>query len=322
MKRLAYLSTFALLGLAIMMTPSTANAICGNSIIGGQLDYNCGGYFCYVRSPGQADPASLQGSFWSVGFANGATGSGSDNGNYSDDAWMRPYAGAFYMSMDWGGSTDIDGCIDTDAPVADQRMGAAWTDTSADGSQSFFAVACVDRDTGAVGGAQFDFTFGNGNDAGGGNDINLVAMPQARIAGTTRNGDGSVTVSVAPPDFSAGFYTLGAECTIGNVIPEFEVWFQEVPEGTTAPSDRRAGWSLGNTCLAGGNCDVTLPQGTTDAYFAVAPGFGNGMTTNNADGPVIGPNSVRVATNPNVADPVNIKVIRKGDIDKLKQRRR
>ena len=47
---------------------------------------------------------------------------------------------------------------------------------------------------------------------------------------------------------------------------------------------------------------MTVPQGTTDAYFAVAPGFGGGMRTDNQGDPVLGPNSVRVATNPNVVE--------------------
>jgi len=302
------LSIVALAAVALLVA-APASATCGTSIVFGHPPYlSCGGNYCYITSPGAASVASMEVTFWNFGSGSTAVGTGDDNGPVPDDAILRgPYPGGLTISGDWAGAA-FDNCPDRVTTVPNQRQVFQFSDVSAAGNQSFFAVACVQR-TPALG---FQFNL-----SGLGQNIVLKPVPKASIVNTVRAA-GEAQITVGSPDFSPLVYSDGSSnCNAAALIPQYDVWIKSVNRNAPAPTDRDTAtgtWALGGTCAIGGPCTVTTACGTTncDAYVAVSPkynsGFGAGDLNTSAR---TSPNSTLVQAGPTLAEPPDFKIIPK-----------
>lgn len=281
------------------LASTSALAVCPNSSTFGQITYACGGgtLFCYVVSPGESTPESMQASFWTIGSGDPAIGVGNDNGSYGDDNWMRPYAGSFYMSGDWASGVGIDGCVDT-AP-ASQQMAAVFSDTDAAGN-AYWAVAAVET-AGAAAAVPYDFTFES--TGGTPRDINLVAMPNVSISDSRRNAtdDTQVDLDIVCPDLTGGYYTGSGAVSADAAIQGCAVFQQVLANGAMPQSRAAADWTNIGSVANGTTGTVTLDcssNATGDAYVAIGIAGDSGFTS-----AYVGADSALIACDPNLANP-------------------
>lgn len=262
----------ALVGVVALMLPLNADATCGSAI-------SFGSYYSFVT--GSTNGPSLRSNFWTLNNGNPATGAGVDNGLIVETGkWLIPYGpgpNTFAVLSTWA-AEPYDGCPDTAGlPLPpEQRMILAFSDVDAEGNMTY-AVACSDRDVQA--GTQFDFT------QPGNAPLALVQAPRAVIANTVRAGNEAV-ITIAPPNFSAGFYSDGStNCNPATIIPQFDVYKQTTGRGVTPSNTTDAGpvWALVATCNSSGTpaCAVTTTCGATncDNYLAVVPHYNSNFTT-------------------------------------------
>ena len=289
MRRSAVVILATLAALASQRTSAT----CVSSIAFGQASLNCGGYYCYVRSPGLDTSASILGTFWSLTFGDPSTGSGDDNGTLDDSSWL-PSAGGTNrtLSGNWS-SAGVDGCIANGPNALDNKMVVSLSDVDATGTVAYFAVVCNTRHP--LNNPQFDQS-----DLVPHSHIDLKTIAAPSIASTTAVGN-EAQVTVSSPSYASIFYSdATAGCLIGGVIKQYDVWIKQVARNAPAPGDRNqgtGGWTLGNTCNIGSNCVVTTTCGTTpcDAYLAESPRYDSGFQTGDAPGKArVGPSSTRV----------------------------
>jgi hypothetical protein len=275
MKKISSFLGLALVGSAALLLPMNAQATCGSGI-------SFGGY--YVASLQNTDNGpSLRGNFWSfnaaapaTGGGNPAAGPGNDNGLLQEtQSWIRDFAGyGLGINGDWAGLA-FDGCPDAATPnTADQRMTVSLSDVDGTGKPTF-AIACVQRTPGAA----YDFNFDN---VGG--HIALVAAPKATTTNWVRSGTNEATITVASPNFGAGFYTDGSTgCTPATVIPQYDVYKQQIPRNQPPDPNTDTGpaWTLAATGNTGSTVQFTTTCGTSDCdlYLAIVPRFLGGFTT-------------------------------------------
>lgn len=312
MKRLSILASIVALGVVALAVPTTASASCGTAIVFNQGGYACGGYYCYITSPGTDDIAAIQADFWSLGTGNPAVGLGDDDGSRANDQWLTRYSPAYGIYMiannNWS-QPGIDGCIDNQGPVATQKMIAAFGDQDPSGNTAYWAVSGALRDPAA--GAQFNFS---GNPPA---NITLVEIPAVAIVGSTKVSDTQVDVDIQCPNLNAGgFYTDG-NVLFSEAVQGCAIFQQQIAGiGAAAPSgpgsrSLGSGWSQIGTIANGQVGTVTLSgcNATTDNsnYLGIAIQFDSGFTTQ-----YVGPNSNRVECGPNVANPTpRFKIIDK-----------
>jgi hypothetical protein len=268
----------ALLGVAALLIPMNASATCAT-------DISFGSYYSFIQ--GTSNGPGLRANFWALNGGNPTIGAGADNGSIQETGvWLVTYpAGSqtFAVLSGWG-QQQYDGCIDAVTTPPNQRMVMSFSDVDALGNPTF-AVTCTSRDTAA--GTQFDFTRPSSA------PIALVPAVKPVITNTTRNAvTGDATITIGVPDFAAGFYTNGsAGCDAATVIPQFDVYKQQLPRGGAVQpgNDGGTGTTWGApiaTCSTSGSpaCTVTTTCGTTncDNVFAVVPHFNSNFTTADA----------------------------------------
>jgi hypothetical protein len=316
------LITVVLAAAAALLLPDECFAVCGNAVTFGQLDYNCGGNFCYVISPGAKAGNVVEGSFWSLTFGNPTTGLGNDNGTWTTSAgtsqesgWCRKSGPGCYMTGTWAQDAGIDGCIENQfAPGKSVEIQVtAFTDQSVNGATGFFAVASARRTPVTP---EFDFTFVNGG--GTATDINLVAIPKPVIVSSTRVSSNQTDVTVKGPDqasLSGGVYGDGS-ATFSDVIKGWKLFKKVLPEGSPAPNnrDKSSGWTAvsGRVDIGTNATDSTTGCASNqDIYYAVGLVFDSNFETKFLSG-----NSTVVKCGPTLAEPPRFKII---DKDKGKQ---
>lgn len=305
----------AVAAVAAIAMPFNASAICGSAIVFGQS--------AGLLTTPSADTASVRSNFWvldgsnpSAQIGNPTIGVGADNGNQPDNntinPWVRPYQGSLYVVGDWAGNPGYDGCPDISVPtVANQRMLFAFSDVS--GSAAVFAVTCLHRTVTVTNQFDIDTTTGGGN-------LVLTALPKAAITNTVRAGN-EATITVGSPDFSGNYHSDGSVgCALAQVIPQYDVYKQELARNATAPTARDAGaaagtWLLVGTANVGSTFTFTTTCATTncDVYLAVAPHLQGGFTTGEAatgQPARVGTNSNKVQAGPILADTPNFKIIK------------
>lgn len=295
------------IGAVVLFGSAPAEAACGTGIsFGNNQGGGCGAAgYCYIVTPGGL--ATIQASYWSLGFGNPTAGLGTDNGTWGSSNWIVDFGfgGGLTIQGDWTESTTIDGCPNNDANAATAKMVVQFSDVAA--GQAYFKTVCTQRVTSAV--TQFDM-----RDNVGGN-ITLQPLGKAVIANSVRAGN-EANVTIASPNFASIFQGDGTpSCTLSGVIPQYDVYKKEVARNAAAPTDRNVGsgaWTLAGTCNVGQNCPVTTTCGSTncDAYFAVAPRYADGFTPTR-----VGANSTRVQAGPVLAEPPDFKVIKKSGKD-------
>jgi hypothetical protein len=296
----------ALVGVAALLLPLTAEAACPTSLI-------FGGYYSQLTGTG----AGLRANFWMMGAGNPALGAGNDNGAINKTGvWVQNLSAnpvAFYG--DWN-TQAYDGCADAVQPISDQRMAASFSDVNAAGDMTF-AVLCAHRDPPSA--VQFNF------DRPGNGPITLAPAQKAIIANTVRTGT-EAAITIQTPNFSAGFYTDGSVgCEQAAVIPQFDVFKQQTARGVPpAPTnDATVGgpWVLVGTCNTSGSpaCVVTTTCGAVncDNFLAVVPHFNSNFSTGEASStlpPRVSAKSGNVQAGPTLAVTPKPKKINNGQL--------
>jgi len=261
----------ALAGVVALLLPLKADAVCGTGI-------SFQGYPLSTIT-GTTNGPSLRANFWTLGGGNPTIGVGADNGAITAQAdWIvpAPTEGEWVINGNWD-AANYDGCPDVAQPNTDlQRMVVSLSDVDAQGNMTY-AVACVHRDVQA--GSQFGFDLV-------GEHIALVPAAKGGIANSVRAGT-EATITVAPPDFSAGHYTDGSTgCELASVIPQYDVYRQTTGRGVAPSADNNVGpvWVLVGTGTTGQSFTFTTTCGTTncDNYLAVVPHYNSNFTTADA----------------------------------------
>jgi hypothetical protein len=305
MKKSTRFLGLALTGALALVLPLNAEAACGTPLA-------FGSYYSFVT--GTLNGPALRSNFWLLNNGNPGLAAGIDNGNVNETGiWLVPYpAGQTTLAVlsSWAAQAGYDGCPEGAAPVDQMRMVMTFSDVDLTGSPTF-AVACVHRDPTA--GIEFDFTRPAAA------PLALVPAQRAAITNTVRAGN-EATITVAPPNFAAGFYTDGSSgCDLATVIPQFEVYKQQTGRGVPADptNDTGSAWVLVATCASSGSpaCVVTTTCGTTncDNYLAVVPKFNSGFTTAEAatGSPArVSAKSANVQAGPTLAVTPKSKIIR------------
>lgn len=279
-----------------LLLPLNAGAACGTAT-------SFGGYYSLVT--GTTHAGSLRSSFWSLGSGSTTNGAGNDNGSVNDDLWLIPYGTSFVVQSTWSAQA-YDGCPDLGGAPPSQRMVFAFSDVDGAGNM-LYAVQCVARDVTA--GQQFATDHPAGCDGTSCQPTAMVLAPKAAVTGTVRAGT-QAQVTVASPDFSAGFYSDGSVgCELANVIPQYDVYKQELGRGAAAPAnaDVTGGWTLVGTGNTGSPFVFTTACASNcDVYIATVPKYNNGFSTGEpATGAPnrAGRSSTKVQAGPILADP-------------------
>jgi hypothetical protein len=270
MKKSIRMLGLALVGVAALVLPLNAHAACDSGVF-------FGSYYSYIT--GTTYGPSLRSSFWMVGAGNPMTGAGSDNGSAQEIGnWLHSKGNFVVLADAWGNNTSYDGCADLQGATG--RMAWAMSDINGAG-QMVYAVGCAQRNGTAF--EEFDFTQPPGCASSScATPLALVLAPKATVSGTTRVGT-NATVTVAPPNFAPGYYSDGTPgCALANVIPNYEVYKQELPRGAAAPTNRdvTAGWVLAGTGNIGSPFSFTTTCATDcDVYISLLPLYDSGFTT-------------------------------------------
>lgn len=280
-KRIRFIG-IAVVGMIALLLPLNADAICGSQI-------SFGAYYSQITNT--TNTPTQRSSFWqsTPGAATGnpTVGGGVDNGSIGDSGggtdWIVPYNGTFGVLGNWA-QYGYDGCPDDSATdPAVQRMAVAVSDVV--GGVPSFVAMCTDRDTGNQIQFRYDYPNGCGDEASC-IDTPLVPIPKPVITLTQRVGN-EAQVTVAPPDFSAGYHTDGSTgCEINTIIPQYDVFRQQVARNVAPDGTRDVGpaWVLQGTGNAGvpfvfNTACGAAPPGC-DIYLAIAPRYANGFSTN------------------------------------------
>jgi len=197
--------------------------------------------YSYVISPGGNTPATIEGSFWALGFGDPAIGAGVDNGGWDDDetgaggssGWLRRTT-ANYLAGAWSSSAEIDGCID--GRIAPGKSGevmlVALSDS--DAARGYFAVAGVAR---SAQGSFFDFTFP-------GQDLALVPIPPPSVVGASRTGQHAVQARIRGPLLASvvsGFRGDGS-IAASEAILGFRIYKHAAAPDPIPPDRMGPGW--------------------------------------------------------------------------------
>jgi len=273
MKKSIRIIGLALIGVAALLLPLQGEAACtaGNVIFASY----------YAPVTGTTNTGSLRSSFWMLGAGNPAAGPGIDNGTVAESGvWLKPY-GTMPLTIvsGWGDAAGYDGCPDTLG--SNSAMAYVFSDIDGAGDLTY-AVGCASRVTTAF--AEFNFSVPAGCDSiATCTPIALVAAPKATITGTLRTGT-EAQITVGSPDFSPGFYGDGTPaCAIANVIPQYDVYKQQIARGAAPDSntDVSASWVLVGTGNVGSPFSFTTTCTTTncDVYVALTPHFNSNFGT-------------------------------------------
>lgn len=291
----------ALVAVVALLVPMNASAICGSAI-------SFGSYYSFVTNT--SGTPSLRSNFWLLNAGNTAAGAGIDNGTVAEsDVWLVQYPDTAHLAVlsTWAAQA-YDGCPDSAAggPPTGHRMVLSFSDVNGAGNMTY-AVACAHRDTQA--GVQFDFTQPSNA------PIALVQAPKGSITNTVRAGT-DATVTVASPDFSAGFYGDGSVgCEAATVIPQYDVYKQQLARGGVAASSRDVtSWTLVGTGNTGTPFVFNTGCGATncDIVLAVTPHYNSGFGTGEAatgGAARVGQNSGTIQAGPTLAVTPKAKVI-------------
>lgn len=295
MKKNVRILGFALVGAAALLLPLSSHASCDGPVIFGSY---------YSPVTGTTNGPSLRSSFWMVGNGNPAIGPGIDNGNTAESGtWVAPY-GTLPLALvgSWSQVTTYDGCPDTLG--AGSSMAYVLSDINAGGDLTFVA-GCATR----VGTAFTEFDFTNPPGCASlacGQPLALIPVPKVNITGTLRTGT-EAQITVQSPDFSAGYHGDGTPgCALATVIPQYDVYKQQIGRGAAADSSTDVGpsWVLVGTGNVGSPFSFTTTCGATncDVYLALAPHFNSGFSTGEpaTGGPV---RVTKRSTNPVQAGP-------------------
>jgi len=290
MKRNVRFLGLALVGIVALLLPLKADAVCGSSI-------SFQGFYVGVVGPTTNGP-SLRSNFWALSGGNPVLGTGIDNGALTDQTdWLLDTGDATHWAIngDWAGQL-YDGCPDAQGDPTVQRMVASFSDVDGTGAMTY-AVACVHREPSA--GVQFDFD-------GVGGPILLVPAPKGVITNTVRAGT-EANITVGSPDFSAGFKSDGSTgCTAANVIPQYDVYKQQIARDAAPSSTRDAGtsWVLVGTGNTGSpfTFTTTCAASNCDVFVTVSPHYNSNFTSGEAA--TVAPARVGVNSNKIQAGPV------------------
>jgi hypothetical protein len=271
MKKSTRLVGLALVGVAAMLLPLSADASCGGPVFFGSY---------YSPVTGTTAGSSLRSSFWMVGGGNPTLGPGIDNGAIAESGvWLHPYQSIPLILQDSWSTVGYDGCPDSLGATA--SMAYALSDINGAGDLTY-AVGCATRNGAAF--IEFDMTRPVGcGDNGCATPIALVPAPKAAITGTLRVGN-EAQVTVGSPDFSAGYYGDGSPgCAINTVIPQYDVYKQQIGRGVSPDTSTDVGtaWVLVGTGTIGSPFSFTTTCATTncDVYVALAPHFNSNFST-------------------------------------------
>jgi hypothetical protein len=297
MKKITRFLGVSLVGVAGLLLAQNAQAVCGGSLSFGQY---------YSLLDGSTATSSLRSSFWILNNGNPTLGPGMDNGAVADSGnWLIPYGSSFAVQSNWNAQL-YDGCPDPAVPPAAQAQIVAFSDVDGSGNM-VYAVMCSGRDTQR--GQEFLYDFPSGCGGGTCSPITLQPAPKAMIAGTTRAA-GQANITVASPNFAPGYYSDGSpNCAINGVIPQYDVYKQELARGAAAPTnaDATGGWTFVGTGNTGSPFMFTTTcVGDCDVYVATLPAYNSNFKTGEpATGAAnrVGPPSTRVQSGPILANP-------------------
>ncbi len=230
-----------------------------------------GGTYFYVSSSGMNTVASMEGFYWVLG-----EGPTRNSGNYKFDGsggsqpWFNPGSP---FGNGWSLTTTVNNGQTLGCPSPDPTVWV-FSDLSADGAGSLFAIVAVDEDL-------------NGRlayDLGKAGSIALQATPGATVANVSRGSGGGLAVDLTWTSDTA-FSTSSTGITrASQVISGWNVYTFEVSRGAPAPSTREiSDWTKVGTVAGvsstGGQITVNCSDSANDVFLAMAPDFDNGFTS-------------------------------------------
>jgi len=286
--------------LVVAVSAQPARATCANAdLIGG-----CNGLCKYIFTNGATPSSALTGNFWGMGGGNPAVGLGDDNGadlaqGNADSSidWIKSYAGQFYLAGNWANAA-VDGCVDNATTPSPKRTVVVYTDQAA--GKGYFLAMCKQADVSA----NYSF-FGTPS------DHNLVPIPRAPIATSSRVSGVTASLSMSAPDtagLAAGVANLDATCT--GTVRGYKVYTQLRPNAAGAPTDLHtaSGWVAqgGEVAVANGTSSTVPCSAASSVWVANSLVFDSGFETAFVSAPQ------QVACDPTLAThPDNFKIIKK-----------
>jgi hypothetical protein len=288
--KLAVLGAFCLVAAALS---SPAQAACVVSYGINQLAVP----YTYVVTPGTG---ALEGNFWALGFGDpdNVPTPGSDSGTVPASDWVSgPPPNGQYLNGSWS-TPGHDGCVQDPPVTQPAETVVALHDASADGTQAYYAVACVEEDAGG------DFNYNTGL---GGVNINLAPMPKPVIV-TASSGAGTATVTLNIEAIGAGVYRGAGECSSANLVTQYRIYSRNAPAD---PSSRAPGaWTPVGAATAVGapTGPVVLNCNPGEVVFLAAQLiYDSGFVS-----PIVSASKTGLSCSSTVADPPSkFKIIKK-----------
>jgi len=297
MKGILKLAGIAAICVAASAAMIPAEAAClGNYLL---TQNGSDGSYTYIETPGQWAPL---GNFWALGFGNPTDNPnpGHDNGDYPATAWTLVGAGGPYIVGDWGSNNAIDGCAHDLAVTQPSDTVVALHDTSADGLQGYYMVACVEENPTA------NFNY---NDELGGVNLVMAPIPKPTLQ-TGSSGAGTATVTLNIEPVGAGIYRDTGECTTNPLVTDYQIF------------QRTAGADPGDRTPAGGgwtplSAVTPIGQNTASHVLTCSPGqvvfLATQLTYDSGfKSPVLSASKTGLSCSSTVADPPSkFKIIKK-----------
>ena len=265
-KLLARLAIFgAVIALALLIA-SPVQAACTSDRSFGTYP-SSGGTDFYVISSGMNTLDSMEGFFWVLG-----DGPKRNSGDYLFDGtggsqpWGALFSGGWTISSTFNNGLTV-GCPSPDPTVW------VFSDLTADGAGSLFAIAATDE----------DMRSSVAYDLGKAGSITLRPVPGATVANASPSGAGLVVDLTWSSDASFSS-SSGTISSASKVISGWDVYAFEVPRGGAAPGSRViSDWTkVGTIAGAGsssGQITVSCSDPSNDVFLAMAPDFDNGFAS-------------------------------------------
>jgi hypothetical protein len=289
--KLAGIAAACVVASAVLMP---AQAFCSGNFLLTQNGSD--GTYTYVVTPGQG---VFEGNFWALNNGIPGAGTGHDSGALPPAGWMVFGAGpgGWYIAGDWG-TPGVDGCVNEPPVVQPGETVATFHDTSADGLQGYYAVACVEENITA------NYNF---NDELGGVDIVLAPIPRPVIV-TASSGAGTATVTLNIEAVGPGVYRDAGECTTDQLVTSYQIFSRTA--GSDANSRNPGGWTpLSAVTPVGQNTashGITCNPGEV-VFLATQLTYDSGFVS-----PILSASKTGLSCSSTVADPPSkFKIIKK-----------
>jgi hypothetical protein len=260
--------------------PARANCVSGYAVV----TTGCIDPETHYFWPDKAAPASVVGNFWILGRGDPQVGHGVDNGSVPSSSWAYFYDwgdGAHaWVYSEWD-DPGMDGCP-RELPGSPQLI-FELTGQDVPGANGYFVAVCVQ------GNSYHDFCLDSAYPYA---EALLVPIPPAFVRAV--HWGSQVAIDVASPtdaeltnhfdpfDGRLGGVLTDGICDRSAVVTGYRVYYQSLPHGSPAPSDRRrsAGWLPAAPVIPYGQTGTfDVPCSGCDLYLAASLVFDSDFET-------------------------------------------